>query len=413
MKTSVMGNKELLLSLSLITVLAIPALALTQDSNPTRDTSQLHHDAIVIDTHIDTPQRMLDEGFDMDHRDALGHIDLPRMREGGLDAGFMSIWVNMNTYEGPPATARALQLIDAVYEQARRHPDKIVVATTAADIRRAHSAGKTSLLMGLEGANPINDDLGLLRMFHRLGIRYLTLTHGKTSNWIDSATDKPKHNGLSPFGREVVREMNRLGIMVDVSHISVKAFYDVLETTTAPVIASHSSAQALTNIPRNMNDDQLRALAKNGGVVQVAFGSWFVKEGNDAARSSKKFKDWLEQQRAQTKEKCGDDPKCRSLEGLKRNAEIMKRVPRGTLQDIADHIDHVVKIAGIDHAGYGSDFDGVNSMPVGLDDVTFLPALTQELARRGYSDADILKILGGNTLRVMEAVERIAAELSN
>jgi membrane dipeptidase len=265
----------------------------------------------------------------------------------------------------------------------------------------------------MEGANPINDDLGLLRMFHRLGIRYLTLTHGKTSNWIDSATDDPKHNGLSPFGQEVVREMNRLGMMVDVSHISVKAFYDVLEVARAPVIASHSSALALTSIPRNMNDEQLRALAKNGGVIQVAMGSWFIKEGNDAARSTKEFKDWLEQQRTQTKEKCGVDPKCRSLEGLKRNSAIMNRLPRGTLQDVADHIDHIVKVAGIDHVGYGSDFDGVNSMPEGLDDVTFLPALTQELARRGYSDDDIRKVLGGNTLRVMEAVERVAAEHSN
>ncbi len=394
-------------------VLAVSALAISSTGPIDARVARLHKDAIVIDTHIDTPQRMLDEGFDLDHRDPLGHIDIPRLREGGLDAGFMSIWVDMNKYDGPPATARALRLIDAVYEQARRHPGKLVVATSAAGIRRAHKEGKFAMLMGLEGANPINDDLGLLRMFQRLGIRYLTLTHGKANNWIDSATDKPKHNGLTKFGKEVVHELNRVGIMVDVSHVSEKAFYDVLKATKAPVIASHSSAKALTGIARNMTDGQLRAMAKNGGVVQVAMGSWFVKEGNNAARSSKTFKDWQAQQRARARKKCGDDAKCRSLENLKLNFEIQKRVPRGTLKDVADHIDHIVKVAGIDHVGYGSDFDGVNSMPVGLEDVTFLPALTQELARRGYSDADILKILGGNTLRVMEAVERVADRLSN
>lgn len=369
----------------------------------------LHREAIVIDTHIDTPQRLLDEGFDLLGRDPYGHADLPRMKEGGLDAGFMSIWVDMRRYHGPDATKRALQLIDAVQQQAARHPDNLRLATTAADIRQAQAEGKVALLMGMEGATPLDDDLGLLRVFHNLGIRYLTLTHSLRNSLSDSSTDDPAHNGLSDFGREVVQEMNRLGMMVDISHVSDKAFFDVLEIAQAPVIASHSSCRALTDIPRNMSDDQLRALAGNGGVVQIAFGCWFVTPGYDAAFKENRGPFYVE--RAKINRQYGDDPTRATAEKHKLGTTLMERLPRGTVENIADHIDHAVKVAGIDHVGLGSDFDGVFCLPEGMDDVSYLPHLTQTLLDRGYTEEDIKKILGGNTLRLMEEVEAAARRL--
>ncbi|HKZ52273.1 MAG TPA: dipeptidase [Candidatus Acidoferrales bacterium] len=368
----------------------------------------LHDDAIVIDTHIDVPQRLLDEDFDLAPRDPYGHIDLPRMKEGGLDAGFMSIWADMEHYAGPAATKRALQLIDTVYRQVERHPDQLLLARTADDIRRAQREGKVALLMGMEGATPIDDDLSLLRDFHRLGIRYVTLTHTLNNNWIDSSTDKPVHNGLTDFGRQVVREMNRLGILVDISHVSDKAFFDTLEVTEAPIIASHSSCRALTDIPRNMSDEQLRGLARNGGVVQIAFGCWFVTPGYDAAYEQ--TKEERERRKKEVEEKYPDHHRA-AIEKYKIDAEFLRQMPRGTLDNILDHIDHAVQVAGIDHVGLGSDFDGVGCLPEGLDDVSFLPRLTQGLLARGYSDADVKKILGGNTLRVMEEAERVAGRL--
>jgi membrane dipeptidase len=374
-------------------------------------TAALHRGAIVIDTHIDTPQRLLDEDFDLAPRDPFGHADLPRMKEGGLDAGFMSIWVDMEHYPGPEATKRALQLVDTVYQQVKRHPDQLLLARTAADIRRAQREGKVALLMGMEGGTPIDDDLHLLRDFHRLGIRYLTLTHNRANNWVDSSTADPVHNGLTDFGRQVVREMNRLGMVVDISHVSDKAFFDTLEVTQAPVLASHSSCRALIDIPRNMSDEQLRALARNGGVAQIAFGCWFVTPGYEAAYD--KIKDELRQRRDEIDSEYPDDHRRAAMEKYRLLAEYVQNMPRGTVGNILDHIDHVVQVAGVDHVGLGSDFDGVGCLPEGMDDISFLPRLTQGLLDRGYSEADVKKILGGNTLRVMEETERLAARLQS
>jgi membrane dipeptidase len=408
-----MNHNKLRAILLVATFLVSPALLnslfATSEDGVSPRVAELHRRAIVVDTHIDTPMRLLDEGFDMAHRDALGHIDIPRMREGGLDAAFFSIWVDPRKYKDDGAVERALQLIATVYEQVERHPNDLLLARTAGDIRRAHREGKVALLMGLEGGHPIEDNLRILRTYAELGVRYMTLSHSINNHWADSSTDEPVHNGLTDFGKQVVRELNRLGIIVDISHVSDKTFYDALEVTQAPVIASHSSCRALVGIPRNMSDDLLRALAKNGGVVQVAFGSWFIDYAYTETSEDPAVKEWQSARRKQIDEQCGDDAKCRSLEGLKMNIEYQKKIARGTMQDIANHIEHVIQVAGIDHVGYGSDFDGVGSLPTGMDDVTFLPALTQELADRGYSDEDIFKILGGNTLRVMEAVERVAA----
>ncbi len=371
--------------------------------------AKVHQNAIVVDLQIDTPQRMLDEGFDLEPQDTKGHIDLPRMRAGGLDAGFMSIWVDMRRYPGEAATKRALQLIDVVYRQVQLHPGQLALATTAGDIRRAHKQGKIALLMGMEGGTPIADDLGLLRVFYRLGIRYMTLTHSLNNNWADSSTDEPRHNGLTDFGKEVVREMNRLGMLVDISHVSDKAFYDALAVTQAPVIASHSSARALCNVPRNMDDEMIRAVAKNGGVIHVNYHIGFLDQTYVDAFD--KVRDEFRARMQALSEQYKEDSKARQEAVDSLYKEYNARMPRVSWERILDHIDHMVRIAGVDHVGLGSDFDGA-FMPEGMDDASFLPRLTEGLLRRGYKEADVKKILGGNTLRVLEEAERVAARLS-
>jgi membrane dipeptidase len=365
--------------------------------------SQIHRRAIVVDTHDDTPQRLLfDKTFDIGRRHDNGSIDVPRMREGGLDALFFSIFVPGDV-TGPRAVRRAMALIDSVHEAVRRHPTDLVLATTAADIRRAAAAGKIAALMGMEGGHMIDDDLGLLRSYASLGIRYLTLTHSVNTNWADSSGDAPRHNGLTAFGRDVVRELNRLGVMVDVSHVADKTFYDALEVTRAPVIASHSSCRALSNHPRNMTDDMLRALARNGGVVMINFSVGFLSEehrvaSQKAGGTAKMFEELLKT--------CGNEA-CAILESdrLTRNAMTSGALPRVSWETIVDHIDHAVKVAGVEYVGLGSDFDGT-SLPLGMEDASMLPKLTQALLDRSYSERDIQKILGGNILRVMERVEQ-------
>lgn len=370
--------------------------------------ARLHQEAIVIDTHIDTPQRLLDEDFDMGPRDPKGHIDIPRMREGGLDAGFMSIYVDMRRYQGEAATKRALQLIDTVYAQVARHPDQLILATSAQDIRRAHREGKIALLMGMEGGTPIANDLHLLRDFYRLGVRYMTLTHSLNNDWADSSTDKPAHNGLTDFGKEVVREMNRLGMLVDISHVSDKTFYDALEVSQAPMIASHSSARALCDHPRNMTDDMIRALAAKGGVIQINYNTGFIDQ-NYADEYAKIADELRARSRALADQYKGDDHALQEARE-KLYQEYEARLPKVSWERIVDHIDHVVKLVGVDHVGLGSDFDGA-SMPEGMDDVSYLPRITQALLERGYSEGDSKKILGGNTLRLLEEAERVAAQL--
>lgn len=387
-------------------LLLIPlTLATAADVSPRA--AGLHREAIVVDLHIDTPQRLLDEDFDFAPRDSKGHIDLPRMKEGGLDAGFMSIYVDMRAYQGEAATKRALQLIDTVYEQVQRHPGQLAVAGSAADVRRAHKEGKVALLMGMEGGTPIANDLRLLRNFHRLGVRYMTLTHSLNNDWADSSGEKPKHNGLTDFGKDVVREMNRLGMLVDVSHVSDKAFWDALEVSQAPIIASHSSCRALADHPRNMTDEMIKAMAAKGGVIHITYVTGFIDP--EYAKAFAKISDqfwprYRELARQHEKNHA-------ALQEANERLQKEYNLPPVSWERIVDHIDHAVKIAGVDHVGLGSDFDGA-TMPEGMNDASFLPNLTQALLDRGYSEADIKKILGGNTLRVMEEVEQVAAKLS-
>jgi len=389
---------------------AVVVVGSTQTSAPANVSARaraIHDRAIVVDSHDDTTQRLLfDPTFDIGARNPNGNIDIPRMREGGLDALFFSIWVP-SQLTGPPAVKRALDLIDAVRETVRTHPDDLVLATTAADVRRAVAEHKIAALMGMEGGHMIDDDLGVLRMYAALGVRYLTLTHFLNNDWADSSTDKPAHNGLTPFGKDVVRELNRLGVMVDVSHVADKTFADVLEVTRAPVIASHSSCRAIANHPRNMTDDMLRALARNGGVVMINYHAGFLSEEFRVA-SEKRSGDLVAAMDALSK-KCGGNEACTTLESERLDHEAMAsgELPTVTWEKIIEHIDHAVKVAGVDHVGLGSDFDGA-TMPLGMEDVSKLPRITAALLEKGYSESDVDKILGGNILRVMEQVERAA-----
>jgi membrane dipeptidase len=403
-----MGN--ILVRAALTCVLfALPAFAWAQSA--TTDTvsaraKQVHDRAIVIDTHDDTTQRLIyDKGFNIAARNKDGNIDIPRMREGGLDAIFFSIWM-AGDITGPTAVKHALDQIDAVREAVRKHPNDFMLATTAAEIRRAAADHKIAALMGMEGGHMIDNDLGLLRIYAALGVRYLTLTHSINTPWADSSGDKPAHDGLTPFGKDVVRELNRLGMMVDISHVADKTFFDTLEVTKAPVIASHSSARAIANAPRNMTDDMLRAVTKNGGVVMVNYHSGFLSEEFRTATRSPE----LTARADAVNKKCGTDEACSIREGERVNQEAMLKgeLPKVTWEKIVEHIDHVAKIAGVDHVGLGSDFDGA-TMPIGMEDVSKLPKITDALLKKGYSEQDVQKILGGNILRVMEQVERAAS----
>lgn len=370
--------------------------------------ADVHAQAIVIDTHDDTTQRLLfDKTFDIGQRHENGNIDIPRMKEGGLDALFFSIWVP-SSVTGPIAVKRALQLIDSVHEAVRTHPNDLMLATTAADIREAAKAKKIAALMGVEGGHMIDDDLGTLRDFYRLGVRYMTLTHFQNNNWADSSTDKPKHNGLTDFGKDVVREMNRLGMMVDISHVADKTFADVIALTTAPVIASHSSARALDKHPRNMTDDMMKALAANGGVIQINFEVSFLSEENRVAQEKG---GGVVAALDRMSKLCKGDEACSTLETARITREAMDKgtLPAVSWEKIVEHIDHAAKVAGVDHVGLGSDFDGA-TMPIGLEDASKLPKLTSALMAKGYSAADVTKILGGNILRVMEQVEQAAGK---
>lgn len=410
-----MSRLSALRAILLFACLTIPphnaSEAAQSDAEVTARALALHLNAIVVDTHADTTQRMLfDPTFDLGSRHRDGHVDIPRMRDGGTDAEFFSIWVSSDT-TGPPAVKRALDLIDAVREAVRTHPEDLVLATTAAGIRRAAADGKIATLMGMEGGHMIDDDLRVLRDYAALGIRYLTLTHFKNNNWADSSTDKPAHDGLTSFGKAVVRELNRLGVMVDVSHVSDKTFYDVLAVTSAPVLASHSSCRAISNHPRNMSDDMLRALAKNGGVIMINYEVSFLSEEYRKAQEAA-GRDVV-QQVARLEKDCNGDDACVTLAMNRLSRELMEsgKAPRVGWEKIVDHIDHAVKVAGIEHVGLGSDFDGA-TMPIGMDDASMQPRITQALLRKGYSEADIRKILGGNVLRVMEKTEEAGRRLS-
>ena len=389
---------------------AIVAALMTADDVSAR-ARKLHFSSIVVDTHDDTTQRFLDGKFDIAARNSSGGIDIPRMREGGLGAIFFSIWIP-SKITGQAAVDRALVQIKAVRQQVRTHPKDLVLATTAAEIREAHTSGKIAALIGVEGGHMINSNLGALREFASLGVRYMTLTHSGNCEWADSSTDKPAHNGLSDFGKEVVREMNRLGVMVDISHVSDKAFYDTLEVSKAPLIASHSSCRALCDAPRNMTDQMMKDLAAKGGVMQINYHVGFL--GQEFRNVEKAHPEWELAIAAEVKKACGENEACQLLEGDRITREYVEqgKLPRVEWTAIIDHIDHAVKIAGIDHVGLGSDFDGAN-MPYGMEDASKLPKITDALLKKGYSEDDVRKILGENILRVMAEVERVSRELNS
>jgi membrane dipeptidase len=371
---------------------------------------RLHFSSIVIDTHDDTTQRFLDPGFNLGVRNALGSIDIPRMKEGGLGAIFFSIWIP-SKITGPEAVKRALSQIDAVHQQVRKHSNDLVLVTTAEGIRDAHKQGKIAALIGVEGGHMIASDLGVLRRYASLGARYMTLTHSGNAEWADSSTAKPEHNGLSEFGKDVVREMNRLGMIVDVSHVSDKTFADVLEVSKAPVFASHSDCRAICDAPRNMTDDMIRALATKGGVIQINYHVGFLSQ--EFRNAEKAHPEWDKAIALEVQKRCGDRQGCQLIEGDRVTREYVLRgdLPKVEWTKIIEHIDHAVKIAGIDHVGLGSDFDGAN-MPFGMEDASKLPRITNALLEKGYSEGDVKKILGENTLRVMAEVERVSRELN-
>jgi membrane dipeptidase len=368
-----------------------------------------------IDTHADTTQRMLDDNYDLTEPLNGGYVNFEAAKQGNLGAEFFSIWVEPELYEGHYAR-RTLELIDAVHQAALKHPDKMMMAYSVADIERAHREHKLAALMGIEGGHSIENSLGVLRDYYRLGVRYMTLTWSNSNDWADSSgdIDDPKvhhtQEGLTEFGKDVVYEMNRLGMMVDISHVSDKTFYRTLILSRAPVIASHSSARALTNHPRNMTDDMLRALANNGGVVQANFYSAFISETWRKAWDAQKPEREAAEKAAEEKAKAEGKPMTYGQEDAL-DRQWAAKIPRPPLSDLIDHIDHMVKVAGIDHVGIGSDFDGIPSAPEGIDSAADLPKITAALKQRGYSEADCQKIMSGNLLRVFAEVEKVSKQL--
>lgn len=380
--------------------LVLLMIALSLSAQPNTDwmarAKKLHADAIIFDTHIDTVQRVLIDNEDLGKRTNRGHVDLPRLKEGGVNAPVFALWVP-TYYKGGEAVRRTLDLRDAMQRLFDAYPERIALAETAADVERIARSGRVAAVLSAEGGHQIADDLAVLRTYHRLGIRSMTLTHFRNHNWADASTDKPRHNGLTEFGKDVVREMNRLGMIVDISHVSDKTFYDTLAVTTKPVIASHSSCRAISDVPRNMSDDMIRALGKNGGVIGINFGEGFLNP-KDA-----------EMLRRAVQSISYNEPNLTGAALDAYAASQMRRIMQpvksySTLADAVAHIDRVVKIAGIDHVGIGSDYDGISTTPAGLEDISKMPALTAALLQKGYSEPDVKKILGGNVLRVMRAV---------
>lgn len=372
--------------------------------NPAAD---VHGRAIVIDGHNDLPWRLRIEfdssldRFDLAARHSDGHTDIPRLRDGGVTAQVFAAFVP-SSYAGRGAARVALEQIDLIRRLVACYPD-FELARAAADVRRIAESGKIAVLIAVEGGHTIENSLAVLRSFAELGVRYLTLTHLANNDWADSATDEPRHGGLTEFGREVVREMNRTGMLVDISHVSAATMADALESSEAPVIASHSGALAVNDHPRNVPDEILSRVAENGGVVMVDFFSGFiVPEAADTVR------DLLTVER-ELRTKHGDDEAV--LEEAARKWWTEHPIPRGNVGHVVDHIDHIVRVAGVDHVGLGSDFDGIPEVPVGLEDVSKFPAITEELVARDYSEAEISKILGGNFLRVLAQAEDVARRI--
>jgi len=364
----------------------------------------LHYDALVVDGHVDTPWWILDEGYDPGERHTplptKHQVDFPRMTEGGLDAAFFAVYVDTDYGEGPAATDRALALIAAVERAVAAHPDRAALARTAADVEEIARGGRHAVLLGLENGSALQGSPEVLRQLAALGVRYVTLTHTTSHGWADSSQDRPRHGGLSDTGRTLVAEMNRLGVLVDVSHVSDSTLADVAALTRAPIIASHSSARALVDLSRNLSDDGLRTVARTGGVVMVNFYGRVVNRHLTPEVTAAAL--------ARLDRTHGGD--LRHLFPVLGEEEAARHLPPPTLDDVLDHIAHIARVAGVDHVGLGSDFDGVTQLPEGLEDVTRLPWITHGLLARGFSESDVRKILGGNILRVLAEAERVAGD---
>ena len=387
-----------------------PIVAQTRDERLWQRAQQIHRRAIVIDTHNDVTTPMTNNDYDLSGTPPAPYrTNIARMKQGGLTGEFFSLYIKPWYVQNGGSARRTLDMIDSVYRAVERNPRDLMLGTSVADIRRAKRLGKVAALMGIEGGHAIEDSLPVLREFYRLGVRYMTLTWNNTNNWADAGRGEKKHNGLSPFGKEVVREMNRLGMLIDVSHVSDKTMSDALDISEAPIIASHSSARALSNVPRNIPDDLLKRIAKNGGVVHINFYTAFV-DTNTVTPQSNARDERLKAQQDAINEKYKDDPERRAEESDK--LEASNPLPPLPISKLIDHIDHIVKVAGIDHVGIGADFDGANDMPEGAQDVSMLPNITYELLKRGYSELDIRKILGENFLRAFAEAERVARRSS-
>ena len=370
---------------------------------------RVYREAIVVDTHNDMPSKMLDEGYDADTRHLAGigkgrgHTDLPRLVESGLSAEFMSAFVDASYARKRGASyARAIRYLDTIHAFVDRHPDRLRFATTAADVRAAKREGKVAILIGVEGGHAIEESLDALREFYARGVRYMTLTWNNGNAWAgsSSATDGSRRGGLTPFGKDVVREMNRIGMLVDLSHVSDSTFYDALAVSSVPVLVSHSSARALNDVPRNLTDDQLRAVGGNGGVVNVNFYSRFLDPVYRAR--VEEIERTLAAERRPAR--AGVDSVAARARYLVKRDSLVSLVPPTPFGVLIDHIEHVARVAGVDHVGIGSDFDGVSALPVGMEDVTALPRLAQALLDRGWSDDDVRRMLGGNMMRLMTQV---------
>ncbi len=370
------------------------------------DSLSIHRRAIAIDMHADTTQRMVDERLDINQRLADGQLDAVRMREGGLDAQFFSIWVEPQLYGGggEKAIKRADDQIAAVHALVEKHPDSWELASSAEDVRRIVGGGKLAALMGLEGGYAIDERLEMVERYYKMGVRYMSPAWSVSTSWAGSSGDEVgRTRGLDEFGKDVVREMNRLGMMVDVSHVSDPTFWDIVNTSTKPVIATHSGCRAIANVPRNLTDEMIRALAKTGGVCSVLFYPEFLEPGWSEKKKQVDAQIAPMVQKASEEAPGGIAQKKIARDGV-RLREYARRLPPVTISRLVDHIDHIVKLVGIDHVGIGSDFDGIQATPTDLATVDELPNLTAELLRRGYSESDVSKILGGNMLRVMEEV---------
>ncbi|MEZ6142873.1 MAG: dipeptidase [Zavarzinella sp.] len=371
----------------------------------TDEAREIHREALLVDGHNDLPWQFRsrsDGSFrkvDISQNEKELHTDIPRLKEGGVGMQYWAAYVPVERFKGPTAIKSTLEQIDTIHRMVKQYPETFEMAATTADIYRIRKQGKIASMIGVEGGHSIDNSLAVLRTYYDLGVRYMTLTHSETLDWADSATDEEKHGGLTPFGEEVVREMNRLGMLVDLSHVSAKTMRHALKVTQAPVIFSHSSAFSIADHPRNVPDDVLKMVTKNRGVVMVNFYSGFIVP--EASRLRKERADVVRK----LKEEFPDEKK---FDEAYRQWRKAHPIPRGDIHDVVNHIEHIIKVAGIDHVGLGSDYDGIDAVPVQLEDVSKFPLITQELLNRGYKKADILKILGGNAMRVLEEAEAFA-----